>query len=663
MKRPWHVWLAFALCGMVLAAAMGWLTVHALRVDRDRSLAQAKATLEQNVSLALWRMDTKLAPLIAEEATRPHELYESFITVSTPATKGGATSELVPSPLLTKAPDNVLLNFLACPSTGDWISPQAPPDERLDAACDNGLPIAVAESNRAKLNQLARVVDVSKLVADLPVQPLPSLKVARMAQASTAPSPPPAAMNTWELKEPYYANSPPINAPAFDRQSGQIETQQQAVANGSQTSELQEDNPFEDTEQQAVQQPVPSPQQQRQSGPNADFASRGYRFQQAAEQEFNKQQIGNLALLESRGASASPTIEYVSRPVWVGDELLLARRVDRDGVTCVQGSWLDWPRLKSELLAESADLLPDADLLPVRGDDEAAPTRMLAGLPVKLVVDGRMNSPPAAGPIDGPLQWALSFGWLALALAFAAVALLLWGVLALSERRAAFVSSVTHELRTPLTTFRLYADMLARDMAPTPERRREYLETLKTEAERLTHLVENVLSYARLERGRRPQRTERTTPSALVDRFEPRLAERAAQAGMTLTCDVEEASANQSLITDVGVVEQILFNLVDNAAKYAGRASDRRITLSTARDGKFILLAVHDYGPGFASAKEAARSAPFSKSAQEAAETAPGVGLGLALCRRLAKELGGRLDIAPRNGEPGATVTLLLPAG
>src|SRR5688572_13847066 len=120
MKRPWHVWLAFALCGFILAAAMGWLTIHALRVDRERSLARAAAALEQNVSLALWRMDTKLAPLIAEEATRPHELYDSFITVSTPAAKGGSSHELVPSPLLKKAPDNVVLNFLMCPSTGDW---------------------------------------------------------------------------------------------------------------------------------------------------------------------------------------------------------------------------------------------------------------------------------------------------------------------------------------------------------------------------------------------------------------------------------------------------------------------------------------------------------------------------------------------------------------
>jgi K+-sensing histidine kinase KdpD len=114
-------------------------------------------------------------------------------------------------------------------------------------------------------------------------------------------------------------------------------------------------------------------------------------------------------------------------------------------------------------------------------------------------------------------------------------------------------------------------------------------------------------------------------------------------------------------MTDVGVVEQILFNLVDNAAKYAARAADRRIHLDVTHDGNWAAFAVRDHGPGFASVREAERSAPFSKSAQEAAESAPGVGLGLALCRRLARELGGTLQIAAPNGAPGAAVTLRLP--
>ncbi len=82
--------------------------------------------------------------------------------------------------------------------------------------------------------------------------------------------------------------------------------------------------------------------------------------------------------------------------------------------------------------------------------------------------------------------------------------MMLRGVLALSERRASFVSAVTHELRSPLTTFRMYAEMLAEGMVRDEQQRDRYLSTLRQEADRLSHLVDNVLQYARL--GTRTQR-------------------------------------------------------------------------------------------------------------------------------------------------------------
>src|SRR5689334_18720357 len=116
MNRPRYVWLAFALCAAMLIAAMGWLTAHAVRVDHERSAARADAELEQRISLALWRMDTKLAPLIAEEVARPYAFYEPFLVVSSPNEKSAA--EPVPSPLLTGLPENVLLHF-SCPTFGE----------------------------------------------------------------------------------------------------------------------------------------------------------------------------------------------------------------------------------------------------------------------------------------------------------------------------------------------------------------------------------------------------------------------------------------------------------------------------------------------------------------------------------------------------------------
>jgi signal transduction histidine kinase len=646
MKRPWQVWLAFAVSAATAAAALGWLTRHALRVDRDRAAARAAAELEQRASLVLWRMDTKLAPFIAEEIARPHQFYESFVNLPNEGAKGGPAGEAIASPLLAGAPRNVLLNFDAS-IDGSWRSPQAPPPALDQLAGANGVAPQQLLDNRAKLAVLANAIDVSGLIAQLPAERAAVSMGGGEERAGLAASDAAAG-----VQSPFYSNYAALNAPAQERSPN--------AQRGAQQAEASEQLAAPDA---SGQQLASAPTMQQQAAVE-DLTERTARYQQAAEQEFAKQRVANQLLAPAAIGPSPTTIEGVSRPIWVGDRLLLARRVELGGRTHVQGSWLDWPGLKADLLIEAADLLPEADLAPVVGDAAGSPTRMLAGLPVELVLGDSATALAGGAAVDQSLQWALGFGWLALALALLAVGLLLWGVLALSERRAAFVSSVTHELRTPLTTFRMYAEMLARDMAPSPERRREYLETLKAEADRLTHLVENVLSYARLERGRRPQRSERTTPSALLERLEPRLAERAARAGMELMTTIEPSVESASLTTDVGVVEQILFNLVDNAAKYAARASDRRILLHAAREGEGIAFRVTDHGPGFASLRAAERSAPFSKSAQEAAETAPGVGLGLALCRRLAKQLGGRLEISPPRGvTSGASVTLRLPLG
>jgi signal transduction histidine kinase len=668
MIRPYQVWIAFILCGVIVAAAMGWLTVHALRVDRERSAARAEAELEQRVSLALWRMDTKVAPLIAEEAARPPLYFNSFINLDVPAAKGAASVEQVPSPLLAAPAAGVILNFV-CPSFGEWKSPQAPPPELESLAVANGLSAEEVESNRRKLDALAVVCNPQELIAKLPEQPLPVWSDLVGVNPSAAVTEQTAGFPQDVDDNPFGFDEGEANAPPAEESHQQVEQQEMAQQQGG-AQQSSGDSDSQAMQQAAVPNSPLAPSQQRappQQGESklrkgvVDFGQRIDRVQSATQQEFAKQRAANYILANSE-RPPSPVVENASRPVWMGDELLLARRVTDGGETVVQGSWLDWPRLKRELLAETADLLPSADLAPVRQGDEAAPTRTLAGLPVRLVLGDAAAQMASLAAVDAPLQWALGVGWAALALALVAVALLLRGVLALSERRAAFVSSVTHELRTPLTTFRMYAEMLARDMVPSAERRREYLETLRTEAERLTHLVENVLSYARLERGRQPRRTERTTPAALVERLAPRLAERAEQARMELCPSVDEAAAKAPLLTDVGVVEQILFNLVDNAAKYAGRASDRRICVDVARDARTAMFTVRDFGPGFASPRDAARSAPFSKSAQEAAETAPGVGLGLALCRRLARDLGGRLDIVATNADAvGAAVTLRLP--
>jgi signal transduction histidine kinase len=346
------------------------------------------------------------------------------------------------------------------------------------------------------------------------------------------------------------------------------------------------------------------------------------------------------------------------RPVWVNGLLVLARAVKIEGRQYLQGAWLDWDSIRQELLGEIRELLPAARLVPASPADAARPpSRIMAALPVRLMPGRPAGIPP---PVRSPLRLPLAIAWACVLVAAAAFTALLVGAVSLSERRGAFVSAVTHELRTPLTTFQMYTEMLAEGMVVDAAQETDYLRTLQAEGTRLSHLVENVLAYARLERGR-PRRHQEAVPvPALLERITERLSERVRRAGMEIVVKVAPAAGAVSVRTDLGVVEQIVFNLVDNACKYAAGGEDKRIHLEAERAGRWIVLRVRDHGPGIVREERGRMFRPFCKSARHAAESAPGVGLGLALSRRLARQVGGRLRLID-GADAGACFELRLP--
>jgi signal transduction histidine kinase len=196
----------------------------------------------------------------------------------------------------------------------------------------------------------------------------------------------------------------------------------------------------------------------------------------------------------------------------------------------------------------------------------------------------------------------------------------------------------------------MYAEMLSEGMVPDDASRHRYLDTLRVEADRLTHLVENVLAYSRLERSKPSRRVGPLSADALLRAAAGRLTDRTAQAGFELSIEASDDVRRSMVLADPAAVEQILFNLVDNACKYAASATERTLHLKAdARDGRF-LLSVRDHGPGIEPARRRMLFQAFHKSAEDAAVSAPGVGLGLALCRRLAREMGGDLRYEPQPG-------------
>ncbi len=368
--------------------------------------------------------------------------------------------------------------------------------------------------------------------------------------------------------------------------------------------------------------------------------------------ELSRRQGAYRASQSLQAASAGAFVGF-----WSGGDLVFSRLVRLGDQEIYQGILCDWPKLRAALLAQIGDLFPHADLVPVRSPAAGPRAMMLATMPVSLVAGEAAMS---AGAVLGPLRMTLGLAWAAVLAGAAAVAATLRSTIHFAQKRARFASAVTHELRTPLTTFRLYAEMLAEGMVQEPGQRAQYLETLRDESGRLSRLVENVLAYARLEEGRWRAAPRETTLGALMDHVVPALARRAAGSSMEL-CLESDGDRGAILRVDPEVVGQVLFNLVDNACKYAAEGSDSRIHLSAqVADGQ-VRLSVRDHGPGVGAERRRSIFRPFERGG-DTVHSIPGVGLGLALSRGLAADMGGRLDLdEPAAGECGASFTLTLP--
>jgi signal transduction histidine kinase len=187
--------------------------------------------------------------------------------------------------------------------------------------------------------------------------------------------------------------------------------------------------------------------------------------------------------------------------------------------------------------------------------------------------------------------------------------------------------------------------------------RGEYLQTLRRESQRLARIVENVLAYARIGSSKRVRQAAPVELAGLVERVRPALEARAGQDGFSVHVSVDDDAAGVRSHADPDVIERILVNLVDNACKYAS-SGERRIDIHLSREGRMLALRVRDQGPGVASGDRHSIFSPFARGRGD--DAVPGLGLGLALARGLAREMGGELRLGA--GGPGATFVLTVPA-
>jgi len=222
----------------------------------------------------------------------------------------------------------------------------------------------------------------------------------------------------------------------------------------------------------------------------------------------------------------------------------------------------------------------------------------------------------------------------------------------------ALLASVSHDFRTPLTTVRALAEDIAH--APGPDAAAEVRSTagvIAEQADRLMHLVENVLDLSRIRGGALPVNAELNTAEDLVG-----AAVRHAQ-GVLAGHPVEFAiDWNAPALTgqfDFTHALRALSNLLENAAKYSPAGSP--ITIAVRREERRLVISVSDRGPGVAPAEQHRIFEAFYRPADTPPD-AGGAGLGLAIARQLAVAQGGTVVYRPRPGG-GSTFELQLRAG
>jgi signal transduction histidine kinase len=250
---------------------------------------------------------------------------------------------------------------------------------------------------------------------------------------------------------------------------------------------------------------------------------------------------------------------------------------------------------------------------------------------------------------------------LVLALLFTLVAgYLLWRDVQRDLRTAAmrsqFVSSVTHELKTPLTAIRIFTETLRLDEEVDTNTRNDYLDTILHEAERLSRLVDNVLDFGKIERGKKTYRFEPVRLDEVVHHAARIAQYPLEQAGFTL-----EIEADQELPVvraDSDALQQAILNLLINAMKYSG--DSRRIALRLDRLNGHARIRVEDHGIGIDSSEQQRIFESFYRAPIAENQHIPGTGLGLTIVAHIAKAHGGRVEVASRPGD-GSSFMVYLP--
>ncbi len=336
-----------------------------------------------------------------------------------------------------------------------------------------------------------------------------------------------------------------------------------------------------------------------------------------------------------------------------GKSIVYMRAIPTSHGYAAEGMVINWDLLRQQLRPCIESELTDATLtLPKRGEKPN-----ISGIPLYLNAGKSVKLPDAVEREDA-IRTTLISAWLFCGSSVVLIFALFYFFARYERRRSDLIAAVTHELRTPLTSMRLSTEMLEEGLVP-PDKLKEYHSNLHRESLRLSHLVENILAFARINRVKRGSRPDSGRCEEILLPLLDKMTRHLEQAGFKCSYTIDRRCKLLQIKTDLILLEQILTNLADNSIKY-GRGEQPIVNIQVQQQRRQILIRFSDKGDGMDEKIKHQLFVPFKRAT--GSEGKPGVGLGLALSRSLARALGGELTLEHSNKQ-GSSFIIYLPTG
>jgi len=280
----------------------------------------------------------------------------------------------------------------------------------------------------------------------------------------------------------------------------------------------------------------------------------------------------------------------------------------------------------------------------------------MPGWELQLALDASDPFAAAANRKIGVYLWT---GVLAIMIV-AALATLVAGILLrqvrLTRLKNDFVATVSHELKTPLASMRVLVDTLLEGRIRDGQQADEYLRLIARENERLSRLIDNFLSFSRMERNKRTFDFENVAPEDIVGAAVEAVRERFESGGCAL--ETEVAPDLPEVVADRDAMTTVLLNLMDNAYKYSPES--KQVTVRVYAEADRVCFAVADKGIGLSRRESRKILERFYQVDRSLSRNTGGCGLGLSIVKFIVDAHQGSIDIQSQPGK-GSTFVVGIP--